>query len=93
MTQDDEIRRGNEAARIMAEPMLVQAFEAMERGIVEQMRRTDLRDADTLRTLTASLQAMHGVRNHLLQTMATGKMAAIAKEESKVSRALKRVFT
>lgn len=86
MTQDEEIRRGHEAERLMNEPLLVEAFELVEAGLVDGMKRVAIGDNKTQHELVLMLQLLAKVRGHLKTTADTGKMARIAKE-SLVDRA------
>jgi hypothetical protein len=46
MTIDEQIRRGDEAARVLAEPVLRDALEAMKREIISQWSAMPARDAE-----------------------------------------------
>lgn len=91
MTQDEEVRRGMEAQRVMAEPLLVEAFSRLESGVLDQLRRVGLGDEKAHHTLIATLQTIGAVKGHLLQIMETGKMASITKEESKARKFLNKI--
>jgi hypothetical protein len=80
MTNEEEIRRGMEAERLMAEPMLKEAFEKTEAAIVDALRRCDLKKDDEAKTLALSLQLLGQIKGHFKTTMETGKMARIQKE-------------
>ncbi len=80
MTLDEEIRRGNEAARLLNEPLLKGAFSAVESGLVDAMKRVPLGDRDTQHELVLSLQLLNRLQAHMKQHMETGKLALIQKE-------------
>lgn len=86
MTEDEEIRRGNEAERLMNEPLLTEAFDMIEAGLVDNMKRVAIGDTKTQHELVLMLQLLAKVRGHLKTTVDTGKMARITKE-SLVDRA------
>lgn len=91
MTEDEEIRRGREAERILAEPLLKEAFEAIEGAILTGMRRVDVGARDAQRDLIVTLQLMDKLRGHLKTHMQTGKLAEMTKQESLARRALRKV--
>lgn len=93
MTTDEEIRRGHEAERVMREPLLTEAFEVIEAGIVEAMKRCKLGDEKTQHELVVMLQLHSRVRGFFKDCMVTGRMAQIQKETlaQKAKRALRRV--
>jgi hypothetical protein len=80
MTQDEEIRRGQEAGRLLNDPMLKGAFDSVEKGLVDAMRRVAMGDKDTQHELVLSLQLLARVKGHMLEAMETGKLAVIQKE-------------
>jgi len=80
MTQDEEIRRGYEAERVMAEPLLQEAFAKIESAIVEAMRQVKLGDHKTQHELVVMLQLHGRIRGHFKECMETGKLARIQKE-------------
>lgn len=83
MTQDEEIRRGHEAERLMNEPMLKGAFETVEKSLIDAMRRVAMGDKDTQHELVLSLQLLHRVRGHMVEAMETGKLARTMAEKAK----------
>lgn len=90
MTLDQEIRRGEEAARVMAEPMLAHAFASIENGLVDAMRRVPMGDTKTQHELVLSLQLLGKLKGYMQETMETGKLARIQKET--LADKAKRVF-
>ncbi len=87
---DNEDRRGREAERIMAEPLVVEAFTTMESVLMESLKRVDLKDTDTQKTIVANIQVLHSFRKILRTIMETGKMSRIQKE-SLAERLLRKV--
>jgi len=90
MTNDEEIRRANEAERLMSTPMLAEAFEKVEKGVVDAMRQSRLGDDKTHTKLVMMLQVVGSIRSHFTEIMETGKLARIQKETF-AERALKLV--
>ena len=80
MTNDEEIRRGNEAQRLMSDPMLIEAFETIERGIVGAMKQAKLGDTQTHHELIVMLQLHGRLRGFFAEAIETGKLARIQKE-------------
>ena len=91
MTEDEEIRRSNEAQRLMADPLLAEAFSKVESGIIDALKLSKLIDKDQDRELVLQLKALALVKGHMTQVIQTGQLARIAKEESLARRALRRV--
>lgn len=91
MTQDEEIRRGHEAQRLLDEPLLKEAFKLTETGIVDAMRRVPMGDQVSQQTLILSLQVLAKVRGYMIEAIQTGQLANIAKQESLGRRILNRV--
>lgn len=77
---DKEIRRADEAARLMNEPMVQEAFNLIESDIHSAMRRSAIGDRDTHHELVLSLQMLGRIRNHFQSVLETGKLAQIQKE-------------
>jgi len=80
MDLDHEDRRGQEAERLMNEPLVKEAFAKMETALVESLKRVDLKDTDTQKTIVANIQVLHSFRKLLQTTIETGKMARIQKQ-------------
>ncbi len=91
MTQDEEIRRGHEAERLLEEPLLKAAFAAVETAIIDALKTSKLIERDQDRELVMQLKAVALVRSQIFQYVQTGKMAAIDKQESLARRLLKRI--
>lgn len=82
MTQDEEIRRGRDAQRVLAEPMVKEAFEAISARIVDRMRSVDLANTQEQQAVIALYQAHCALRNHFETVIQTGQMAEITKATS-----------
>jgi hypothetical protein len=80
MTNDEEIRRANDAERLMAEPMLKEAFAKVEAAILAAMLKADLNAPARCVTLISTLQTVQGVKGHFREVMETGRLARIQKE-------------
>jgi hypothetical protein len=87
-----EIRRGEEAKRVLAEPLLAEAFEAIEATLIDAMRRVDVGAKDRHQDLIVSLQLLGKVRGYLTDIVQTGKMAAMTEERETLLEKAKRRF-
>ena len=90
MTPDEEIRKANEAERLLNEPLMKAAFLGIEAGLVENLKRVAVGDEKTQHELVLTLQLLERLKGHFLTIMQTGKMAKIQKE-SMAKRVLKAV--
>jgi hypothetical protein len=86
-----EIRRGQEAERVLAEPLLVEAFAAIEAALLQQMKQIDVGEIEAQRDLIVSLQLLGKVRQYIANVVMTGKLAAEQERLSLLQRA-KRKF-
>ena len=75
MSEKEQIRRGDEAKRLMAEPLLVEAFALIEQGLMARMRTVDVGATDAHRDLIVMLQILGKVKQHIEQTAVTGRFA------------------
>jgi hypothetical protein len=93
MNQDEEIRRGHEAARIMADPLVRGAFDAIEQGIYAAMKKVKVADSSTQHELIVMLQLHAKWKGIFQEHMETGKLASFQKETmaQKLRRNLRRV--
>ena len=87
---DEEVRRGHEAERLIAHPLLVEAFTTLEAHMVAQLRSIPLTDAALERESVRTLQVLYKVKDHIRQIVLTGQMAAEQKE-SMAKRVLRAV--
>lgn len=76
----DEIRRGEEAQRLLDEPLLKEAFSAVESTLIDAIKRVDVGAKDAQRDLIVSLQLLNKVRGYVEQVAMTGRMAKLTKE-------------
>lgn len=79
MTQEEEIRRGREADRLMSDPLMVEAFDAVEKAILDGLRTVDVGAKDAQRDLIVTLQLLGNLQRILKTHIQTGELARIAK--------------
>jgi hypothetical protein len=78
MTDDKtemEIKRGQDAAQLLAHPLLVGAFETIETEIVSKWQNSPARDAEGREKLWMMLHLLRRVKLHLESHVETGKVA------------------
>jgi len=75
MSPEEEIIRSNEAERLMNEPMVKEALEKIEAGLLDSMKRCPLGDIETQHRLVLTLQLLGNFKGHFQEAMTTGKLA------------------
>jgi hypothetical protein len=81
-TPDQEIREAREADGVLNNPVFKNAVEGIERNLIERMKQVPMADLDTQHELILSLQLLGALKRSLSDTIQTGKMAEIQKEQS-----------
>lgn len=78
MTDDKaelEIKRGHDATQLLAHPLLVDAFGAIESEILDKWQNSPARDAEGREKLWTMLHLLRRVKVHLESHVETGKVA------------------
>ena len=75
MNQEEELSRGIRAQELLDNPLLIEAFEAVEDDILRQMDEVNQRDVDMHTRLILAKQILHHLRRHIKSHITTGKMA------------------
>jgi len=75
MTLTEDSRRGAEARRLMAEPLLAQAFAAVEDGLKAAWLATQDGETDERERLWLSLRLLRRLRAELEAAAAGGRLA------------------
>lgn len=73
----DEIKRGEQAERILDNEIYKEAFTAVKDNIIDAMQRSPLSDEVTHNRLVIALQTLNQIQKALTDIMQTGKMAKI----------------
>lgn len=81
MTNDEEIRRGNEAAQLMDHPMLQEAFKSIEDEVIHQWRISPARDQEAREKLYLMQSMLSRVKLHIRSVMETGMLAATTAQQ------------
>ena len=75
MSPEQEVQRGQDAKRLLEEPLLQEAFEVIEQEIMEKWKTAPARDVDGREKLWMMLHLLGRVRSHLESVMASGHLA------------------
>ena len=86
-----DIVRGEEAKRVLAEPLLQEAFTAVESAIFAELKRVDVGAQDKQKNLIVTLQLLGKLKGYLENVVLTGQMVSLeAERQSWVDKARKR---
>ncbi len=84
-----EIKRGDEAKRVLENPIYQEAIQKVRDGLIHSMATSPLGDAKTHNRLVIGLQVLTQIEKSLESVMMTGKMAQIQVEDK---NAFQRIF-
>lgn len=76
-----EIARGEDAKRILDDPLYRESWDSVEKGLVESLRHVPLTDASLEREIVRSIQLLYRVRAYIEQVMQTGKLVALEEQQ------------
>ena len=85
-----EIRRGEEAKRLLSEPLFVEAFTAVEQALISRMRTVDVGAHEAQRDLIVSLQLLGKVKQYIEQVAVSGRLAQMSEEAVQKARGARR---
>lgn len=88
MDLSDEIKRGNDAARILAEPLFKEAWASVEKAIHERWADSPVRDIEGQHQLRLMLKLLGDVRAVIETALNDGKVAAAEFERLNPRRVL-----
>lgn len=88
MERLDEVKRGEEAQRLMEHPLFKEAMENVETGILDAMKESGLGDEKAHNKLVIALQIVGQIKKHMKTTMETGKLARIQLEKETLGQKL-----
>jgi len=75
MTPEQERQRGQDAKRLLEEPLLVEAFNTLEQEIIDKWKTAPARDVEGREKLWTMLHLLQRTRAHLESVMASGRLA------------------
>ena len=78
--QLNEVKRGEEAAKVLESPAYKEAVEAVRAGIIANMASSPLGDEKTHNRLVIALQTLNQIEKQLHDVMTTGRLAAMQRE-------------
>lgn len=78
--QLNEVKRGEEAAKVLESPAYKEAIEKVRAGIIANMASSPLGDEKTHNKLVIALQTLNQIEKQLHDVMTTGKLAAMQQE-------------
>ena len=78
--KDSAIREGQDAERLLKDPLLIKSYEVIQNDIFQQWIRTDIGESDKRESLYHSLRGVLTAQNVLVNTVENGK---IVQEELK----------
>lgn len=73
----NEIKRGDEAKRILENPIYQEAIQKVRDGLIQNIVSSPLGDATTHNRLAIAMQVLNQIEKQLIDVMQTGKMANI----------------
>jgi hypothetical protein len=88
MSIEQDIDRGQRAARILAEPVFQEAWNSVEQAIHERWAASPIRDIEGQQQLRLMLKLLGDVRAVLETTVSDGKIAAQKLDELNSRRVL-----
>jgi hypothetical protein len=77
MNNLEEIKRGEEADRILKNPLFVDAFDNIRESIINSMSQSAFGDAETHNRLVIAMQLLSQIEKQFKDHIATGKMSAM----------------
>lgn len=81
MNELEEIKRGEEADRILKNPLFIDAVDSVRESIVASMATSAFGDAQTHNRLVIALQLLEQIEKRLKDHVVTGKMSALKTDD------------
>jgi len=75
VTEEERARRGEDAQRLLSDPLLIEAFETIEHQCIEEIKKCPLRDGEGLHKLHMMLLLNQRLRLQIESVVNTGKLA------------------
>jgi hypothetical protein len=72
--KEDQIKEGNDAKRLLEDPLLIKSYEVIQNDIFQQWIRTDIEESKKRESLYFSLRGVLTAQNVLVNTMENGKI-------------------
>ena len=74
MTEHEEMIRGEEAERVLSNPIFIEAIDKVRQGIISSMEQSALGDESTHNRLVIALQLLNKIEKNIKEVAETGKM-------------------
>lgn len=74
MTEQEEMIRGDEADRLLSNPIFKESIKLVRDGIVHSMEQSALGDESTHNRLVIALQLLNKIEKNIIDIAQTGKM-------------------
>ena len=74
MTEHEEMIRGEEAERVLSNPIFIEAIDKVRSGIISSMEQSALGDESTHNRLVIALQLLNKIEKNIKEVAETGKM-------------------
>ena len=74
MTEHEEMIRGEEAERVLSNPIFIESIDKVRSGIISSMEQSALGDESTHNRLVIALQLLNKIEKNIKEVAETGKM-------------------
>lgn len=75
MTHEEKVQRGEEAKALLENPLFAEAFDAIEREVIEEIKKCPVRDIEGLSKLHLMLGLNSRLRLHYEALVQTGELS------------------
>ena len=72
--KEDQIKEGNDAKRLLEDPLLIKSYEVIQNDIFQQWIRTEIMETEKRESLYHSLRGVLTAQNVLVNTVESGKI-------------------
>ena len=72
--KDSAIKEGQDAERLLTDPLLIKSYEVIQNDTFQQWIRTDIGETDKRESLYHSIRGVLTAQNVLVNTMENGKI-------------------
>ena len=74
MTEHEEMIRGEDAERLLSNPLFIESIDKVRQGIISSMEQSALGDESTHNRLVIALQLLNKIEKNIKEVAETGKM-------------------
>ena len=72
--KDNQIKEGQDAERLLKDPLLIKSYEVIQKDTFQQWIRTDIEETSKREALYHSIRGVLTAQNVLVNTMENGKI-------------------